>query len=180
MLTLVTGNAHKAQEIQAVLGLPVRAVKLDVPELQAVEVRDVVEAKAKAAFALVQGPVLVDDSGLHIEALGGLPGALATWFLQAVGPEGVLRMMGLGGDRRAKFVTCIGYCVEKDNVAVFVGTLTGTIAEAARGQNGFGFDGIFIPDGATQTLGEMSVTEKNACSARSLALTQLRAYWRER
>ena len=176
MLTLVTGNVHKAEEIQTILGLPVKAVKLDLPELQAMEVRDVVVAKAKAAFAIIQSPVLVDDTGLHVDALGGLPGALAAWFLKAVGAEGILRMVGSGGDRRARFVTCIGYCTGPEQVEVFVGDVQGTLAERVQGQNGFGFDPIFVPEGESRTIGAMTTEEKHAVSARGRALEKLKAH----
>jgi len=80
-----TGNLGKLRAVQDLLPIPVHQVELDLPELQALDARDVVEAKARDAYRRLAKPVLVQDTALHIQAWGGLPGALITWFLQTVG-----------------------------------------------------------------------------------------------
>ena len=104
-----TGNTGKLQAVQALLPIPVRQVTLDLPEVQALDARAVIEAKARDAYRQLGKPVLVEDTALHVEAWGGLPGALITWFLQTVGNEGICRMMRDWENRAAVAVSAVGF-----------------------------------------------------------------------
>lgn len=181
-LVMMTGNAKKAAEIEAILGVQVEMVAGEIDEVQSMDVAVVARAKAAAAYALVQRPVLIDDTGFGMDALGGLPGALVTWFLQAVDGAGILKMVG-NGVRGAEAMTALGYADER-GVNVFVGRVRGVLANDVRGDNGFGFDGIFIPDGqpegARLTQAEMGAEAKNKLSSRKLAAEQLRAFLEKR
>ncbi len=75
-LLFVTGNAGKAREVAAILGTAVERLDLELPEIQALDVAEVVRHKAATAFARAGRPVVVEDTGLYLDALGGLPGAL--------------------------------------------------------------------------------------------------------
>jgi non-canonical purine NTP pyrophosphatase (RdgB/HAM1 family) len=174
-ITMVTGNLNKAKEIEAVTGASVETVDLDVKEIQSLSVAEVAREKALAAYRQLGVPVFVDDTGMSIAALGGLPGALVFWFLDAIGLDGILRLMRDTEDRRASVSTCIAYC-EGSNAQLFEGVVDGTISTEIRGTNGFGYDPIFIPHGQSKTYAEMTAEEKNVLSTRSIALFKLRQF----
>jgi XTP/dITP diphosphohydrolase len=171
-ITVVTGNSNKAREIEAITGISVNQVDLDIKEIQSLSVGEVAREKALAAHRALGVPVVVDDTGMSIEALGGLPGALVAWFLDAIGAEGILRLMRDSEDRRASVSTCIAFC-EGSDVQLFEGVIEGTISRKMQGTSGFGYDPIFIPNGHSKTYAQMSPEEKNAVSMRSIALSQL-------
>lgn len=177
-LTLITGNAGKAAEFSRLLGVTVHNQKVELPEVQATDVRVVAEAKAKAAYDALGKPVFVDDTGLFINAWGELPGALIAWFLSNVGNEGVLKMLAGWDDRSARVVTALGYC-DQHGVKVFVGEVEGSIAEELRGEHGFGYDPIFVPEGYDKTFAQLTSEEKDAVSMRAIAAAKLREFLAE-
>ena len=171
---LVTGNEGKAAEYAALLGIEVQAVKQDLIEIQSLDVAAVVERKAADAYAKLRVPVLVDDTGLVVNAWNGLPGALVAWFLDSVGTQGILDMAAGLTDRAASVTTALGYA-DANGIRVVTGTLQGTLATERRGSNGFGYDEIFIPASGNLTFAEMSSGQKNLVSHRRLAVDALRA-----
>jgi XTP/dITP diphosphohydrolase len=174
-ITLITGNAGKAAEYAAMLGVEVTAAAAELTEVQSLDVAHVAARKAADAFAQIGEPVLVDDTGLIIEAWNGLPGALVTWFLGTVGPEGILSMASGLTDRRATVTTALGYATET-GVRVFTGTVSGSLAIEPRGTFGFGYDRIFVPDNdaGRRTYAEMTSEEKNQISHRRRAVEEMR------
>lgn len=170
----VSSNVGKAREVAAILGFTLERLEADVPEIQAVDVSEVVREKALAAFALAGRPVLVEDTGLYIASLQGLPGALVKWFLATVGPAGICAMLPVGAPRTAIARTAVALH-DGRNVTVLTGEVPGQIVSSPRGANGFGWDPIFLPDGASGTFAELSLEEKNRFSMRRVALEQLRA-----
>ena len=173
-LLLVTGNTGKVREVEAILGAPVEQVDIDLPEIQALDVEEVVRHKARTAFERVGRPVVVEDTGLYVEALGGLPGALVKWFLATIGPSGICALIPAGADRGARARTAVAVA-DGDGVEVYTGETRGAIVAAPAGAGGFGWDPIFRPDGAARTFAEMDQAEKNLYSMRRQALERLRA-----
>lgn len=171
----ITGNSKKAAEVRGITGLNVVAKNLDIPEIQSLAVEEVAKAKALAAFQLTGQPIIVDDTGMSIEALGGLPGALVVWFLDILKPEGILKLLKGETNRKASVSTCIAYA-DASGVYAFTGTVSGAIADSLRGENGFGYDPIFIPDGYKKTYAEMTSEEKNEISMRKIAVWQFREF----
>jgi len=131
-IALITGNDGKAREYSALLGIEVSAVKEDLIEIQSLDVVDVVKRKTEDAFSKLRNPVLVDDTGLALNAWNGLPGALVAWFLSSVGAEGILDMASCLTDRTATVTTALGYGDAKGVVRVFTGTLQGTLSTERR------------------------------------------------
>jgi XTP/dITP diphosphohydrolase len=172
-ISLITGNEGKAREYAALLGIDVTAVKEDLIEIQELDVVKVVERKAADAYAKLRGPVLVDDTGLSLAAWNGLPGALVAWFLSTVGAQGILDMAAGIEDRTTTVMTALGYA-DVDGVRIFTGSLSGTLTTERRGDGGFGYDSIFVPDGSDLTFAEMSSEQKNDISHRRLAVNELR------
>lgn len=172
-ISLITGNEGKAREYATLLGIEVSAVKEDLIEIQSLDVVEVVKRKVQDAYSKLQGPVLVDDTGLVLNAWNGLPGALVAWFLSSVGAQGILDMAAGVTDRSATVTTALGY-TDANGVRVFTGILQGTLTTERRGDGGFGYDSIFVPSGSDLTFAEMSSEQKNAISHRRLAVEELR------
>jgi non-canonical purine NTP pyrophosphatase (RdgB/HAM1 family) len=169
---LVTSNPGKAREVESILGMSLERLDIDLPEIQTLDVAEVVRQKAKSAFALAGRPVIVEDTGLSIDALRGLPGALVRWFLVTVGPEGICAMIPVGAERGATARTAVAYCDGK-TLEVLTGETRGLIVARPQGERGFGWDAIFRPVGASRTFAEMAPAEKDAYSMRRRALERL-------
>ena len=170
-VAFVTSNPGKAREAEFLLGRPVTARPLDLPEIQSLDFDEVVRAKAVEAARRLGDAVLVEDSGVAVAAWGGFPGPLTRWMTDGpIGSAGLARMLDPFGDRRAEAVSALGLARPGGGpaeVLVAVGRVPGTIAEAPRGTNGFGWDVVFVPEGATRTYAEMSDDEKSLDSHRT-------------
>lgn len=177
----VTSNEHKRREAAEILGIELMGAAPEVPEIQALDVAEVAAAKALAAYEALGSPshlVLVEDSGLVVEAWNGLPGAFTKWFVQSIGNEGLLRMLPPDADRSARAVCAVAVAgpvsgPSPEEVRVFPGEAPGVLASEPRGEGGFGWDPIFIPDGSSLTYAQMGA-DKNADSHRARAFRALR------
>lgn len=173
MLTFITSSAHKHAEVERILGRALIRESLPLEEIQAIELEPVVRHKAKQAFALLERPVLVEDTGLAFAAWHGLPGALIKWFLTSLGAEGICRLLRHETNRGATATTVFAYCAGAET-QVFSGVVQGIISETPRGSSGFGWDAIFQPSGSARTFAEMAPAEKDQFSMRRLALERFR------
>lgn len=174
-LTFVTSNPAKAEQLSRHLKLSVEHRKLDIPEIQSLDLFEIVEQKTRQAFQQIQSPVLVDDTSLIFEALGKLPGPLIKWFLEELDNSGLAQLLDGYDTRRAKVQVLFGY-FDGNRFETFLGEMSGSIAPEPRGERGFGWDPIFIPDGHTKTWGEMNTAQQNATSVRKLALRKLQDF----
>lgn len=168
----VTSNQNKAREAAEILGVELHGIALDLPELQSLDFARVAVAKAAAAREALDNPdspILVEDSGLVFEAWNGLPGALTKWFLGSVGNEGLLKMLSAESDRSARAVCAVAVAAADGSVRVFVGEVEGEIPSEPRGEGGFGWDPIFVPQGHTETYAELGL-RKHEDSHRTRAL----------
>jgi non-canonical purine NTP pyrophosphatase (RdgB/HAM1 family) len=163
----VTGRPEKALEAER-LGFRLERLELDLAEQQGLDPLDVVGAKAREAYRLLARPVLVEDSGLAINAWGGFPGALVKWLESSAGVAAIPRMLDAFPDRGATAICAIAYFDGAEVVAAS-GACRGLIAPAPRGQGGFGWDTIFVPEGQTLTFAEMSGEDKDRVSHRRRA-----------
>ena len=177
-LTFITSHAKKAEELSRHLDFPVVHHKLDLPEIQSLDPSEVVVAKAKEAYRILNRPVLVEDYSITFSALGALPGPLIKWFLQEMHIEGICRLLDGYQTRQATARTCFALCDEQ-GVHVFDGAITGTITDEPRGSHGFGMDAIFVPDGTEQTWGEMNEDDQIVYSLRRIGLKKLEVYLRK-
>src|ERR687895_2454215 len=147
----VTTNEHKPREVQEILGFELERADLDLPEIQAIEPAEVAANKARAAreaLGAPEIPVLVEDSGLMVDAWDGFPGALTKWLMRSVGNEGLLRMISPDEDRSARAVCVVALAEADGTVRTFRGEVPGTLAPEPRGAGGFGYDPLFVPGGA--------------------------------
>ncbi|APW97673.1 non-canonical purine NTP pyrophosphatase [Halobiforma lacisalsi AJ5] len=170
LVRFVTGNEGKAREAQAYLDgiTAVNRVEYDYTEIQSDSLAEIATRGARESFEELPGtePVLVGDTGLFVDALGGFPGPYSAYVEDTVGVERLWRLVSEEENRRARFRTVLGYA-DGDRTETFTGELAGTIV-SPRGEGGFGYDPIFEYNG--QTLAEMSLEEKNAISHRGRAL----------
>ena len=174
-LVFVTSNLGKLREAEAVLGARLEHRALDIPEIQSLDLGEVVRAKARAAYRRLGVPVLVEDTSLELAGLGGFPGPLVRWLLASVGPEGIARLVHAFGDPRA-VARCLACALDGSDEVVGLGEVRGVIAERPRGRRGFGWDSVFVPDGGGGlTYAEMAPEAKNAISHRRRALEALAA-----
>jgi len=176
-ITFITGNANKAAHVAAWLSYPLNHRQLDLPEIQSLDVREVVAEKAKAAYEIVKQSVLVEDVAMQLPALGRLPGPFVKWFEEELGLEGVCHLLDAFKDRSA-IVTCCYGLFDGENMHFFEAVMEGELADQPRGDRGFGFDPAFINKGYTKTRGEMTETEYETTSMRKDALDTLAAFLR--
>jgi XTP/dITP diphosphohydrolase len=173
-LIFVTSSPHKHREAQEILELSLQRVALDLPELQGLDVVAVAREKARAAYGLLARPVLVEDTSLELAALGGFPGPLIRWLLEAAGAAAIPRLLDSFPSRAAR-ARCAALVWDGEHEWLGIGDVAGRIAEVTRGASGFGWDVAFEPEwGGGRTYAEMTNAEKNARSHRALALRALR------
>jgi non-canonical purine NTP pyrophosphatase (RdgB/HAM1 family) len=171
-ISLVTGNKGKLAEWQRLFpsDIHLEAVDLDLDEIQSMDLEAIALDKAKRAFEHVGSPVLVEDVSAGLVNLGGLPGPFIKYFELSLGIDALYQLAKQEGDPAV--VTCtIAYADGSRSFAVRA-SVPGTVV-SARGDNGFGFDAVFRPDGHEQTFGEMTHAQKDAISHRTLAIQEL-------
>ena len=177
----VTTNEHKRREVQEILGVALDRADLDLPEIQSIDPAEVATEKVRAARKALgdpDHPVLVEDSGIMVDAWDGFPGALTKWLMQSVGSEGLLRMLGSDEDRSARAVCVVALAEADGTVHTFRGEVLGTVASEPRGTSGFGYDPVFVPEWSSMTYAEMG-ERKNANSHRALAFRAVREWFGE-
>jgi XTP/dITP diphosphohydrolase len=177
----VTANEHKRREVQEILGFALERADLDLPEIQAIDPAEVAAEKVRAAREVLGDrdlPVLVEDSGIMVDAWAGFPGALTKWLMKSVGNDGLLRMLAEGEDRSARAVCVVALAEADGTVRTFRGEVPGTVAQRPRGAGGFGYDPIFVPEWTSMTYAELG-EGKNADSHRARAFRAVREWFGE-
>lgn len=182
-LIFATNNQHKVAEIKAVLpatmdviALKEAGITIDIPEPHDTLEANAIE-KADVIHKLTDQNCFSEDTGLEVAALNGAPGVRSARFAgdEATSEQNIDKLMGLlksAGDHSAQFRTVI--CLILDGKQhLFEGTCKGSIITAQRGSGGFGYDPVFIPEGAAKTFAEMTLEEKSRYSHRSKAVDKL-------
>lgn len=169
---LVTGNPHKLREWQRLLPthFVLDAADIDLPEIQSLDSTEIVRDKARRAYEVIGKPVIVEDVSAGLDKLGGLPGPFIKYFEQRLGRD-ALYQLSHGKSPRVTVIANVCY-YDGHDFTVAEADIHGEAVQA-RGDNGFGFDFCFVPDGHTKTFAEMTPAEKDAISHRSQAIKQL-------
>ncbi|ELY47511.1 XTP/dITP diphosphatase [Natronorubrum sulfidifaciens] len=179
-IRFVTGNEGKVREAREYLAdiEPIEQISYDYTEIQSDSLAEIAAHGAREAFDEAGGeqPVLVDDAGLFVDALGGFPGPYSAYVEDTVGVERLWRLAREEENRRAHFTTVLAYA-DETGTETFEGSVAGTLV-APRGEGGFGYDPIFEYNG--QTMAEMSTEEKNAISHRGRALAAFVEWYADR
>jgi len=174
-ITFITGNEHKLREAKQILNVDLTSEKIDLRELQAVDLEDVIEDKLRHGYEILKKPIIVEDTGLFLNALNGFPGALIKMLLDKIGREGIVKVLEGFDDKSVTAKCAIGFTEDGKNLKVFIGEAKGKIVEP-RGESGFGWDPIFKPDGYDKTFAEMRDEEKNSISHRFNAFKKLKEF----
>ncbi len=185
-LIFATNNDHKIQEIRSVIGeglviktLREAGIDKDIPEPH-----DTLEAnareKAMTIWEMTRTACFSEDTGLEVTALNGEPGVRSARYAgdgrsATANMELLLTKLSDQPDRSARFRTVISLIIDGRETQ-FEGICPGKIIAAPRGSKGFGYDPIFVPDGADKTFAEMDIREKNAFSHREKATRKLVAF----
>ena len=191
-IIIATGNAHKVLELEQLLaGLGVQvesaAVVGGMPEVeesgQTFAANALLKAAALRALASASAYVLADDSGLEVDALDGAPGVYSARYAgpnasDAENRHQLLTALAGAGDapRTARFRCVLCLLGPKGEAQYFEGSCEGSITEAERGKEGFGYDSIFMPEGYTKTFGELGESVKQRLSHRANAVHALRDF----
>jgi XTP/dITP diphosphohydrolase len=188
-LVLATHNPNKVRELRRILvDAGVRADLVGTDEFP--ELPDVVETgttfaenallKAHAVAASTGLPAIADDSGLCVDVMGGMPGVFSARWAGRHGDDAanldlvLAQLSDVPGDRRgAHFACAAALALPQGSEHVVEGRLVGSLTREPRGTNGFGYDPIFVPEGASRTTAEMSPEDKDAISHRGRAFRAL-------
>ncbi len=182
-LVFATHNLHKLKEIEALLPEGIELLSLSDIECyeDIAETANTIEGnaliKAKYIKERYQYNVFADDTGLEVLALNNAPGVFSARYAGAeksdkANIELLLKNMEGKEERKARFKTVIALCLDSE-IHTFEGVVEGTISTCPVGQNGFGYDPIFIPEGYKETFAELSAEEKNRISHRGKAFEKL-------
>jgi non-canonical purine NTP pyrophosphatase (RdgB/HAM1 family) len=174
-LTFITGNEGKAKYLSDYFHVPVEHRKLDLHEIQSLNLNEVVEDKARRAYEIVKEPVLVEDVSLIFRGMKSLPGPLIKWFFETLGNDGFCKLVDSLSTRDAYAEVMFAIC-DNDGVHTFSGSMEGTISESPRGEMGFGWDPVFIPKGYSKTWAEMTDDDKHKTSMRKIALEKMTTF----
>ena len=188
-LLIATRNAHKTAEIQAILGPDWEVGDLNAhpgvpsPEETGETFPDNAAIKAVAASRIFDGWVLADDSGLEVDALAGAPGVRSARYAGsgATDADNRAKLLGAlagvrGKARRARFCCAMVLAKAGAVLGTFEGAIEGVIVNGERGEGGFGYDALFVPEGYCETFAQLAAAEKNTLSHRARALEKAAAF----
>lgn len=188
-LVFATNNENKVKEIRSMLGdhfsiitLKEAGIDIDIPEPHDT-LEDNAREKSSVIYEMTGKNCFSEDTGLEIDALNGAPGVLSARYAgeQKLAEDNitrVLREMEGQENRQAHFRTVISLILDGQEYQ-FTGVCTGVILTKKRGSKGFGYDPIFVPDGAKETFAEMDIADKNQFSHRAKAFQQLITFLKE-
>ena len=169
-ILFATSNKHKFEEAKIVFAkfnITLIHYPFEYREIRSDSHEEIAKDSVTAAYKQCKKPVFVEDSGLSIDSLNGFPGTFSAWAFKKIGNVGILKLMSgttKSNTRSATFVSSIAYH-DGDKITTFVGMCEGTITEKLTGQDGFGYDPIFIPQGEKLTFAQ-SIELKNKLSHR--------------
>ncbi len=174
IIRFITSNKHKFEEVKSLVeernsDLELLWVKLKYPELQGNSLAEIAIGSLGTVLSALSTEeneyYFLEDAGLFIKALNGFPGPYSSYVFETLGWEGILSLLWNKDDRDAEFRSvCAVYF--NGEIRTFTGTIKGRISFQGKGNEGFGFDPIFVPDGAEKTFAEMNIEEKNNFSHR--------------
>lgn len=156
-INFVTSNKNKVKEFRQILEpeIKVNHVQLAYPELRCDNPEEIAKNAAEMLASKLRKSVVVEDSGLFIEALNDFPGTCSAYIHKRIGLKGIIKLMRNIKKRNCAYKSAVSYCEHGKKPIGFLGEEKGKVAENIRGNFGFGHDPIFIPQGSDKTYGEM-------------------------
>jgi len=151
-------------------GYELEHIKTAYPEIQAESLEITIIPGLQWVMSKYNRPIMIDDSGLFIDALKGFPGVYSSYVYKTVGCGGILSLMKGVRNRGARFECCIGFMRPGGEPFIAKGVAPGSISSKMIGSGGFGYDPIFVPEGQDKTYAQFDIEAKNKISHRGKAI----------
>lgn len=177
-ILFVTGNKNKVQEaMEALEGYQIKLEQSGIqkPEIQDDNIENVALNAAVQISQKIKDCFVVEDDGLFLKEYDGFPGPYTSYVLKTIGISGVIKLCSFCTSRKAQFRSALALYMD-GRIKIFNGAISGTISAIPRGNKGFGFDPIFIPEGSDKTFAEMNPKEKSQISHRAIAFRTMANY----
>ena len=180
-INFVTSNKGKVKEFRQILEPEIKVSHIEIyyPEMRSDDSEEIARQSAEMLANKLKKNVVVEDSGLFINALNDFPGTCSAYIHKKIGLKGILKLMKGIKNRECTYKSAVAYCEPKKKPISFLGEENGKIAEVIRGNFGFGHDPIFIPEGSNKTYGEIKNCEEIK-EFRRRAVLKLREYLMKR
>lgn len=185
-LYFVTSNEFKLKEASEILGIKIKSININVDEIQDIDIDKIIKHKVIASYKAINKPVMVEDTGLYIEALNGFPGGLIKWLMKSIGTTGslefgtknnnIIKLLENYNNKKIYAKTSVAIAYSYETIIITNGILKGAISNNPVGNNGFGWDDIFIPEGYNKTLAQMTIQQKNEISMRKIAFSRIKEH----
>ena len=176
-INFVTSNKNKIREFKKILepDIIVNPIEMEYPELRSDDSQKIAQMSASMLSRELKKTIVVEDSGLFINALRGFPGTCSSYIHKRIGLHGILKLMEGIDDRVCAYRSAVAYCEVDSEPVSFLGEEIGKISHCIRGIFGFGHDPIFVPQGSEKTYGEMENCDE-AKKFRRIAAMKLRDF----
>ena len=162
-ISFVSSNPNKYQEIKPILDkyeIASHFIKISLREIQSESVYEIAEEKSRYAFEQILKPTVIEDDGFYIRSWKGFPGQYSSFVYRTLGNYGILKLMKDRVDRRAYFLSVMGY-YDGHTFKKFYGKTEGVLSKVAT-EGGWGFDPIFIPKNTDKTYAELVLLNRKS------------------
>jgi inosine triphosphate pyrophosphatase len=173
-LYVITGNKNKFEHIKYILPEAIQ-LDIDLPEIQELNPKKVIEAKLHEARKHHEGEFIVEDVSFSMECINGLPGPFIKWFLETIGAEGLANLAEKLGQQHATVTIHVGYVNHHGEIFYSEGYDKGIVVKP-RGKAGFGWNPIFQPYGSDKTYAEIKETNPSFNTIRERAYKGILSY----
>lgn len=182
-LYFITSNKGKLVEARTKFqDIDIKIIQKDLgyPEIQTDSLEKVARFGVEDIQKRFNHPFILEDAGLFIDALDGFPGVYSSYIYYRIGCSGILKLMEgfQENKRKATFRSVYALCEPGKKIKLFIGECVGVISKEILGNQGFGYDPIFIPDNQVKTFAQMNTEEKNSLSHRGKALNKLKDFFK--
>lgn len=175
------GKFAEAALLTARYGIRMKLLPVEKLEIQSDDLKRIASVAAQLAAESSKHVVVAEDAGFFVKALGGFPGPYSSYVFRTLGTRGILKLLEHVRDRRASFKAVVAFCTPRTRPKCFAGSVEGVVSRQALGEQGFGFDPIFIPrERSGRTFSQMSIEEKNALSHRAKAFRKFSQWYSTR
>ena len=176
----VTTNKHKFQEVKDVLKdypIELEHLNLDYEESREEDMAEIAKKASKKLADILKKPIVLEDTGLFFEAYNNFPGALPKFVITSIGFKGIFKLLERES-RKAHFKTVAAFCKPGKEPVLFEGIMKGEITKKVHNpeKDEMPYDKIFIPEGKTKTISDMTLQEKNTFSQRAQAFRKFGEY----
>jgi len=156
-INFITSNKNKVKEFKQILEpeIKVNHIEMSYPEIRSGNPEEIARRSAEMLANKLKKIIVVEDSGLFIDALNGFPGTCSAYIHKRIGLRGIIKLMKGIKNRNCTYKSAVAYCEPNKKPVSFLGEEKGKVASSIRGSFGFGHDPIFIPEGINKTYGEM-------------------------